>query len=240
MSRARIDSDRLPVDPDDRPAVSREHSSGRSGNAPALVAEIPEPTQGLNTWNASPTLPTNWREELIRVDHNFTDKSPRHVPLHPRLLGPAVSHSAVDQRNQLSHHPDQLWRTRRQHGGALDCDRFAHAAERIRRQLHHRSHHADSDRRVAAARRHDVRPFPGADQGKVPGISLGGGGIFNFGEDVGYLPNGPYNSNPTYTYRDNVTKIIGKHNLQFGGYFVAAQKNELAQPGTATNGVLDI
>ena len=35
----------------------------------------------------------------------------------------------------------------------------------------------------------------------------------------GYLPNGPYNSNPTYTYRDNVTKIIGKHNLVFGGLF---------------------
>jgi len=35
-----------------------------------------------------------------------------------------------------------------------------------------------------------------------------------------------FNSNPTYTYKDNVTKIIGKHNLQFGGYFVAAQKNE--------------
>ena len=57
---------------------------------------------------------------------------------------------------------------------------------------------------------------------------------------MGYLPNGPYNSNPTYTYRDNITKIIGKHNLQFGGYFVAAQKNELAQPGTATNGVLTL
>jgi hypothetical protein len=79
--------------------------------------------------------------------------------------------------------------------------------------------------------------YPGADKGKVPGISLGGGGINNFQEDVGYLPNGPYNSNPTYTYRDNVTKVAGKHNLQFGAYFVAAQKNELAAPGTATNGV---
>ena len=57
---------------------------------------------------------------------------------------------------------------------------------------------------------------------------------------MGYLPNGPYNSNPTYTYRDNVTKIVGKHNLQFGAYFVAAQKNELARPGTATNGVLHL
>ncbi len=41
-------------------------------------------------------------------------------------------------------------------------------------------------------------------------------------------PEGPYNSNPTYTYRDNMTKIVGRHNLQFGGYFVAAQKNELS------------
>jgi len=87
----------------------------------------------------------------------------------------------------------------------------------------------------------DTLNFPGLYQngfggGKLPGITLSGGtGLFNFGEDVGYLP-GPYNSNPTYTYRDNVTKIVGRHNLQFGAYFVAAQKNELAQPGTAPNG----
>jgi len=37
---------------------------------------------------------------------------------------------------------------------------------------------------------------------------------------------------------NNVTKIVGKHNLQFGAYFGGRQKNELAAPGTATNGVL--
>jgi hypothetical protein len=26
---------------------------------------------------------------------------------------------------------------------------------------------------------------------------------------------GLYNSNPTYTFRDNVSKIVGLHNLQF-------------------------
>jgi hypothetical protein len=70
--------------------------------------------------------------------------------------------------------------------------------------------------------------FGGNGQGFIPGINLttdayGGG----FGEDPGYIPNGLYNSNPTYTYRDNVSKIVGKHNLQFGAYFVAGQKNEL-------------
>jgi hypothetical protein len=64
------------------------------------------------------------------------------------------------------------------------------------------------------------------------------GAGYNFAEDPGYVPNGPLNSNPTYTYRDNVTKIIGSHNLQFGGYFVAAQKNELPQPSIGTNGLL--
>ena len=34
------------------------------------------------------------------------------------------------------------------------------------------------------------------------------------------------NSNPTFTYRDNVTKSLGKHKLEFGGYFVNAEKNE--------------
>ena len=44
----------------------------------------------------------------------------------------------------------------------------------------------------------------------------------------GIWPEGPYNSNPTYTYRDNLTKIVGRHNLTFGAYFVAGQKNELS------------
>src|SRR6202041_2737941 len=34
------------------------------------------------------------------------------------------------------------------------------------------------------------------------------------------------NANPTYTIKDNITKIIGKHNLQFGVYAVLAQKNQ--------------
>src|SRR5207244_9821334 len=68
--------------------------------------------------------------------------------------------------------------------------------------------------------------FPGNGNGILPGINLvtgayGGG----FGEDAGYIPNGVYNSNPTYTFRDNVSKIVGKHNLQFGAYAVADRKS---------------
>src|SRR5208282_5756628 len=66
--------------------------------------------------------------------------------------------------------------------------------------------------------------------GKLPAISLGnnvayGGG---FTSDTGYFPWN--NANPVYTYRDNVTKIIGAHTLQFGAYAAFAQKNEENSP----------
>jgi Carboxypeptidase regulatory-like domain/TonB-dependent Receptor Plug Domain len=74
--------------------------------------------------------------------------------------------------------------------------------------------------------------------GRLPGVSLGGGQNFaGLAEDVGYVPNGPVNSNPSYTYRDNVSKIIGKHNLQFGGSFVASQKNEIPQVNPSVGGL---
>ncbi len=87
--------------------------------------------------------------------------------------------------------------------------------------------------------------FPDTDNGgKLPGFQVSGGnggayGSDGFGQDPGYIPNGPYNSNPTYTYRDNVTKIIGRHNLQFGAYFVAAQKNELSATEPSVGGFLN-
>src|SRR5438128_10721235 len=87
--------------------------------------------------------------------------------------------------------------------------------------------------------------FPSANNGgKLPGISVssGAGGAYGsdgFAEDDGYIPNGPYNSNPTYTYRDNVTKIVGRHNLQFGAYFFAAKKNEISATEPSTDGFLN-
>ncbi len=209
-----------------------------SVNAPALIAQIPEPTQGIDTWNASPTLPTTWREELFRVDHNFTDK----------IRG--TFRYIHDSWNQL--YPTPLWsngtsfptiQTNFSGPGVSMVARLTATASPTLLNEFVFSYTTDHITLipVGAWKRPSTMTFglfPGVDQGKVPGISLGGGGIYNFQEDVGYLPNGPYNSNPTYTYRDNVTKIVGKHNLQFGAYFVAAQKNELAQPGVATNGVL--
>jgi Carboxypeptidase regulatory-like domain/TonB-dependent Receptor Plug Domain len=62
-----------------------------------------------------------------------------------------------------------------------------------------------------------------------------GGG---FTVNPGFMP--WINSNPVYDYRDTVTKIIGSHNLTFGGEFVAAQKNEPSAPtGVGLGGALN-
>ncbi|MBV9226173.1 MAG: hypothetical protein JOY85_19230 [Acidobacteriaceae bacterium] len=63
-------------------------------------------------------------------------------------------------------------------------------------------------------------------RGLLPNVTITNtaeyGGGFTAG--TGYFP--WTNSNPTYTYKDNLTKIIGTHNLLFGALFIAAQKNE--------------
>jgi Carboxypeptidase regulatory-like domain len=68
---------------------------------------------------------------------------------------------------------------------------------------------------------------------KLSGIQLTEGGASpayggGFNSDPGIAPWN--NANPTYTYRDNVSKLVGNHNLQFGFYAAFAQKNEQNSP----------
>jgi hypothetical protein len=62
---------------------------------------------------------------------------------------------------------------------------------------------------------------------KMPAVGVSGGINYDqagFSLDTGYFPWN--NANPTFTYKDQVSKIIGDHNLYIGVYYVAAQKNE--------------
>jgi len=74
--------------------------------------------------------------------------------------------------------------------------------------------------------------------GKLPGIVVGGNnaayGGLGFGVDPGYLP--WRHSNPNYNFRDDVSKVIGKHTLQFGVQFIISQRNELNQAVGANTG----
>jgi len=68
--------------------------------------------------------------------------------------------------------------------------------------------------------------------GKIPGIVIGGNnaayGGHGFAVDSGYLP--WHHSNPTYSPRDDATLSWGKHTLQFGALFIIGQRNEVNPP----------
>ncbi len=61
-----------------QPFVNNQVPIGNSGIATALTALIPAPNEvssdGLqDQWFQEPTLPTHWRQELFKIDHNITD-----------------------------------------------------------------------------------------------------------------------------------------------------------------------
>ncbi len=203
-------------------------------NVQALLAEIPLPTSGVpgaEFYNASPVQPTNWREELFRIDHNLSSK---------HRLSFRYIHDSWDTIN-----PTPLWtnagsfptiQTNFKGPGISLVSRLTSSFSPTLLNEFVASYTSDHIilNNVGAWQRPSNTTFgtlfPGSPASNVvPGINLVGGNAYNqgFGQDAGYIPNGPYNANPTYTYRDNVSKIVGRHNLQFGAYFVAAQKNEL-------------
>ena len=72
---------------------------------------------------------------------------------------------------------------------------------------------------------------------KLPGVMIAGSnaeyGGLGFASDPGYMP--WEHSNPTYSFADNLTKTKGRHNLQFGAQWIIFQRNQTNGPiGAAT------
>ncbi len=205
-------------------------------NVQALLSLIPPPNSGAVTVPGQALFyditsqPTNWREELVKIDHNFTNNE--------RLTFRYI-HDSWDTINQTP-----LW-TNTGSFPSIQTDFTGPGVSGVTRLASTLSPTLLNEFVFSYTTDHinliDTgdwkRPanttfgslFPGADRGVMPGINLvDPGGIYGgFGEDAGYIPNGPYNSNPTYSFKDNVSKLAGKHNLQFGAYFQAVEKNEL-------------
>ena len=74
--------------------------------------------------------------------------------------------------------------------------------------------------------------------GKIPGIVIGGSnaayGGSGFAVDTGYTP--WVYSNPTYQFRDTLSKALRKHTLQFGAQAYLGQQNELSAATGANTG----
>jgi len=211
----------------------------------ALLALIPSATPGLTNNNfpavvQTVSLPETWREELIRVDHNINDKyrvTFRYIhdawqtqtqnPLwgngtsfeniNTNFVGPGTSFVA---RLNANFTPTLL----NEFVASYTGDHIFLNA------LHNPPLPAGFTCTTPGQAGCQGVLFDNGLGAKLPSISLAsnlayGGG---FSADTGYFPWN--NANPTYTYRDNMTKIIANHTLQFGAYVAFAQKNEQNSP----------
>ena len=221
---------------------------GFAANGPvnqALNALIPLPNlssgnvgAALDEWYNPPTLPTHWRQELFKIDHNINDK----IRASFRYI-----HDSWNQQ-----YPVPLWTdgtsfpTVQTSFNNPGVSMVAHLTANVSPTLlnefvaSYTTDHISTSLRA----RGSVRPvfLRSAFTTMASGVRCQAfrfaDSLYNFSEDPGYVPQGPLNSNPTFTYRDNVTKVVGSHNLQFGVYVVDAHKNEIPQPTSGVNGQL--
>ncbi len=179
-------------------------------------------------FNAAPVTPTNWREELVRVDHNFNDNNRfffRYVhdswdTITPNTLWsvanasfPTVKTSFVGPGVSLvAHLTDTLSPT------LLNEFIFSYTTDHIFLNA------IGNVNRPAGMTMTGI--FNNGFAGLLPAVEICCNSAYNggFGEDPGYFP--WINSNPTYTYRDTLSKVWGNHNIYAGFYFAARQKNE--------------
>ncbi len=201
-----------------------------------MNALIPPPNAGSGAqsfYNAAPATSSPWREELIRVDHNFNDNV--------RLFGRFVhdSWSTVV--------PNALWGngtsfpTTQTNFVGPGVAAVAHLAVNASPTLLNETTFSyTTDHIFLTAIGPGAAPVPAnfpmgslynnGFGGLLPTLQFTGGAAYNggFNADSGYFPWN--NANPTYTYRDQVTKIWGNHNFSFGAYAVLAEKNEENSP----------
>ncbi len=202
-------------------------------NAQLLMPLIPQATttvDGVPTFIASPVSPTNWREELIRVDHNFNDKlraTFRYIHDSWDTVTPTTIWSTGDFPTIQTHFTGP---------GVSMVARLTATLSPTMLNEFVASYTTDHITLVnqGAWQRPAGMTIPGLFDngfgGKQTGIQVNTNGAYSggFGEDPGFVPQGAYNSNPTYTFRDNFIMSKGRHAITVGAYFVAAQKNELA------------
>jgi hypothetical protein len=175
---------------------------------------------------------TTWREQLIRLDHNITDN----YRLTFRYIHDSW-HTVV---------PNPLWGNGNSNFQSINTDFVGPGTSFVAKLTANitptllnefvASYTGDHIFLTALNEPPLPSPFPMGSLfnngfgGKLPSIQLQNNVAYggSFGQDTGYFP--WVNANPTYTYRDNVTKILGTHTLQFGAYAVFAQKNEANSP----------
>ena len=201
-------------------------------NAQALLTLMPASNAPNSYFNAAPATPTHWREELIRVDQNFSDNW--------RLFGRFI-HDSWDTVT-----PTPLWGN----GASFPTIQTSFVGPGVSAvaslatnisptTLNEFTWSYTTDHIFLNALGPAQRPsgmtmtglFNNGFGGLLPAVGVSGGINYDtggFSLDTGYFPWN--NANPTYTYKDQLSKIVGGHNLSIGAYVVTGEKNEQNSP----------
>lgn len=228
-----------PVNPATR-AYYPNHTVPIDPNAQAIMAMVPAPTSGTGAesfYNASVPTPTNWREELVRIDQNFTDTARfffRYIhdswdTITPTSLWSGDSFPTVGTNfvgpgvSLVAHMTNNINPT------LLNEFTFSYTTDHIFLKP------SGIWQRPSAMTMTGL--FNNGFGGKLPGMSINNGTPYGggFTADVAGWPWN--NANPTYTYRDQIAKNWGSHNIYAGFYMAIQQKNE--QNGAETQGFLN-
>lgn len=205
-------------------------------NAGALLPYIPENNSilfGLPAFQESAGAPYTSIEELARIDHNINDKLHASFRLIHDSENLIFLTSTPWAQSNLPGIPGQ----QEEPGVSLVANLQWTASSTLTNELMvgYGANHISITNSNSAANLPTGMTMTGLFNngfgGKIPSFNIGNGSSFDdMNQDAGPTPF--YNSNPTYTYRDTVTKLLHKHNLKTGFYFTANQKNEDAELNT--------
>jgi len=213
------------------------------------IIPLPNATSGCNStvgscFVAAVSPSTYWREELFRIDHNITPKMKAtfryiHDSWDTTILTPqwgTVTNSFPTVQStfngpglsMLTHLTNTI------SPSLLNEFVFSYTNDHI--TLQNVDSNAAQWQRPADLQVGYI--FNNGFGGKLPGIVIGGNNLayggFGFGVDPGYLP--WHHTNPTFNFRDDLSKVIGKHTLQMGVQVVLSQRGELNQAVGANTG----
>ena len=201
-------------------------------NAQALMAMIPSPNQGSGAQSifaAAVPQPTRWREDLVRLDHEFNSKV--------RFMFRSI-HDSWDTTTGTVQFAGESFGTIGSHFVGPGVEMVGRVSATLSPTLlneftasYTTDHLRITNTNPAVWTRNNAFTMTGLFPnfgGKLPDIALQTFSAYGGGFSEGPTAFPWSNSNPTFTYRDNVFKSLGKHKLEFGGYFMNAEKNEFA------------
>jgi len=234
--------------------------TGISPSATALLGNglipLPNSTTGCTSsigscYTAEVSLPTFYREELVRVDHSLTNKEYltfRYIHDEWNETAPIPQYATTTNsfptiRNNFEGPGTSVVARLTSQLSAQWSNEVAFSYTSSNASLKDDPAPGVYISRPSAI---DASPtsggmgyiFNNAKYGKVPGIDIAGtneayGGA-GFSVDPGYMP--WTHSNPNYSLMDNVEKILGPHSLKFGVQFVSFNRAQTNGPTGAATG----